>query len=164
MRIPLASTEQLLPFPTAEELLAKKTAGVVAVAPHATVLSAMQRMADRHLGFLVVLDAGRLVGVLSERDCARRVVLGQLSPGGTAVREIMTRRVYTVSPQAKLSECAKIMHEHAVRHLPVVEREEVVGVLSLRDLMSALIERHERLLRRLEEERLALPVPDQSSY
>ena len=164
MRIPVASMEQLLPVPTAEELLAKKTAGVVAVAPHMTVLTAMQRMADRHLGFLVVLDAGRLVGVLSERDCARRVVLGQLVAGETAVREIMTIRVHTVSPQSKLSECIKLMHEHAVRHLPVVERDDVVGVLSVRDLMSALIERHERLLRRLEEERQAQLFPDQSGY
>ena len=164
MRILSASTEQLLPFPTAEELLARKTAGVVAVAPHVTVLTALQRMADRHLGFLVVLDAGRLVGVLSERDCARRVVLGQLSPGVTAVREIMTRRVHTVAAQSRLCECIKLMHEHTVRHLPVVERDEVVGVLSLRDLMSALIERHERLLRRLEEERRAQLVPDQGSY
>ena len=164
MRIPVASMEQLLPFPTAEELLAKKTAGVVAVAPHVTVLTAMQRMADRHLGLLVVLDAGRLVGVLSERDCARRVVLGQLAADATSVREIMTRRVFTVGPQSKLSECIRLMREHTVRHLPVVERDEVVGVLSVRDLMSALIERHERLLRRLEEERLALLFPDRSSY
>jgi len=156
--------EQLLPFPTAEELLARKREAVVFVAPAATVLAALQLMAEKHIGFLAVIENGTLSGVLSERDCARRVVLQQLAPGTTAVREIMTTRVYSVAPQAKIPECITLMHEKNIRHLPVMRGHEVFGVLSVRDLMGALIERHERLLRRLQEERLTLLFPDPSSY
>ena len=76
----------------------------------------------------------------------------------------MTARVHTVAPEAKIPECVMLMHEKAIRHLPVVSGGKVVGVLSVRDLMGALIERHERLLRRLQEERLTLLFPDPSSY
>ena len=163
-RIALTWTEQMLPFQTAEELLAKKREGVVSVAPGMTVLTAMQRMADRHLGFLVVIEAGQLVGVLSERDCARKVVLGQLAAADTLVRDIMTTRIHSVSPQSKIPECVALMHKHEVRHLPVVHGGEIVGVLSVRDLMAALLDRQERLLQRMQQERLTLLVPHPSSY
>ena len=164
MEIPLTSLDQLLPFPTAAELIAKKREPLVSVAPGMTVLGAMQQMAEKHLGFLAVIENGRLVGVLSERDCARRVVLGQLAADTTSVRDIMATRVHTVTPDSKVPQCVALMHEKNIRHLPVLRGNEVVGVLSVRDLMGALIERHERLLRRLGEERLTLMYPDPSSY
>jgi CBS domain-containing protein len=164
MEIPLTSMEQLLPFPTAQELVAKKHDPVVSVSPGTTVLAALQQMADNHVGFLAVVEGGRLAGVLSERDCARRVILGRLDAGGTAVREIMTTRIHSVPPESKIPECVTLMHERNIRHLPVMRGEAVIGVLSVRDLMGALIERHERLLRRLGEERLTLLYPDPSSY
>jgi CBS domain-containing protein len=156
--------EQLLPFPTAEELVAKKREPVISVSPDTTVLAALQRMAEKHVGFLAVIEKGALAGVLSERDCARRVILQQLSAASTVVREIMTTGVHSVAPASKIPECITLMHEKDIRHLPVMRGKEVIGVLSVRDLMGALIERHERLLRRLREERLTLLYPDPSSY
>ena len=164
MKIPLTSMEQLLPFPTAQELVSKKHAPTVSVPPSATVQAALQLMADKHFGFLPVIDGGRLAGVLSERDCARRVILKQLPAATTAVREIMTTEVHTVAPESKITECITLMHSKNIRHLPVMRGSELAGVLSVRDLMGALIERHERLLRRLGEERLTLMYPDPSSY
>jgi len=164
MAIALTSMEQLLPFPTAGELIARKHGPVLSVPPATTVLAALQLMADKHVGFLPVIENGALAGVVSERDCARRVVLRQLAAANTAVREIMTTQVHSVPPQSKITECIMLMHDKDIRHLPVMRASEVIGVLSVRDLMGALIERHERLLRRFNEERLTLLYPDPSSY
>ena len=164
VQIPLTSMEQLLPFPTAGQMIVKKREPLVSVAPGTTVLAALKLMAEKHIGFLVVTDNGRLSGVLSERDCARRVVLGKLSAADTAVREIMTTAVHTVTPDDKVPDCIALMHEKRIRHLPVVRGSEVIGVVSVHDLMGAALERHERLLRRLAEERLTLLYPDPTSY
>jgi CBS domain-containing protein len=161
----LTSVEQLMPFPTAAELIASKSIkGVISVVPGTTVLAAMQAMADKHIGFLPVIDNGALVGVVSERDCARQVVLRQLPAAGTAVSTIMSSPVYSVPPQAKIPECMMLMHDKGVRHVPVLDAGAILGVLSVRDLMAALIARHEHLLRRFEQERLTLLYPDPSSY
>jgi CBS domain-containing protein len=156
--------EQLAPFASARELIAKKHEPLISVPPATTVLAALQLMAEKHIGFLAVMEHKALAGILSERDCARRVILQQLAAASTPVRAIMTTRVHTVTPDAKIPECITLMHEKSVRHLPVVHGREVLGVLSVHDLMGALIERHERLLRRLREERLTLLYPDPSSY
>jgi CBS domain-containing protein len=164
MDIPITSMEQLLPFPTAQELVAKNHKPVESVSPGVTVLVALQRMAEKHIGFLVVIEAGALVGVLSEGDCAHRVILGKLVAENTAVREIMTTHIHSVQPESKIPECVTLMYQRDVKHLPVMRGKEVIGVLSVREIMGALIERHERLLRRLGEERLTLLYPDPSSY
>ena len=111
-----------------------------------------------------VIENGALVGVLSESDCARRVILGKLTADNTAVREIMTKHIHPVQPESKIPECVTLMYESDVKHLPVMRGKDVIGVLSVREIMGALIERHERLLRRLGEERLTLLYPDPSSY
>jgi CBS domain-containing protein len=161
----LSSVEQLMPFPTAAELVAAKSIkGVISAAPDTTVLAVMQLMADKHIGFLPVIANGVVAGVVSERDCARKVVLGQLAAGSTPVSTIMSAPVYSVPPQAKIPECIMLMHDKGIRHLPVMAAGEILGVLSVRDLMAALIVRHERLLRRFQEERLTLLYPDPSSY
>jgi CBS domain-containing protein len=157
--------EQLMPFPTAAELIATKSLkGVISVAPDTTVLAAMQAMADHQIGFLPVIGNGAVVGVVSERDCARQVVLRQLLAASTAVSAIMSAPVYSVPPQAKIPDCIMLMHDKGIRHLPVMAGREILGVLSVRDLMAALIVRHERLLRRFQEERLTMLYPDPSSY
>jgi CBS domain-containing protein len=97
---------------------------------------------------------------VSERDIARGLLLRHR----TVVREIMTTRIHTVTPEAKVPECVALMHRERIRHLPVVSAGAMVGVLSVRDLMGSLIERHERLLRKLHEERVALLFPYPSSY
>jgi len=164
MDIPLTSMEQLMPFPTAQELIAKNRKPLESVAPSMTVLAALQMMAEKNIRFLAVIENGKLAGVLSERDCARRVILGKLDAGSTTVREIMSTNVHTVRPETKIPECIMLMYAKDVGYLPVLRGSEFLGVLSIRELMGALIERHERLLRRLGEERLTLMYPDPSSY
>ena len=164
MQTPLKSLEQLMPFATAAQLIAKKHTPLIAVSPDTPALVALQRMQDEDIGFLVVLDSDKLVGAISERDFARRLLLEQRSAKDTAVRALMTTRVHTVSPETNIPECITLMHDKQIRHLPVTQAGAVLGVLSVRDLMGALIERHERLLRRLHEERLQLLFPDPSSY
>ena len=153
-----------MPFATAGEVLAKKRQPLVFVDPGSTVLAALREMKEKHVAFLPVLEGGKLVGVLAERDVACGIILGERSAKGTAVRELMTKRVHTVAPEARIPECVMLMHREGIRHLPVVSGGKVEGVLSVRDLMGSLIERHERLLRRLQEERLTLLFPDPSSY
>lgn len=164
MQTPLKSMEQLMPFATAGELAAKNTKAVVSVTPDSTVFVAMERMAQMEIGLVVVLEGDHLAGVLSERDCARAVVLRSFDPRTTPVRELMTTRVYTVAPETPTPECVKLMHEKGIRHLPVAVAGRVQGVLSVRDFMGSLIERHERLLRRFQEERMTLLFPDPNSY
>jgi CBS domain-containing protein len=164
MQIPFTSMEQLMPFPTALELIAKNPRPLDSVPPGTTVMEALKMMAEKNIRFLAVVEKGKLAGVLSERDCARRVILGNLDAGSTVVGEIMSKDVHTVNPETKVPECIMLMHAKDVGYLPVLRGTELVGVLSIREVMGALIERHERLLQRLGEERLTLMHPDPSSY
>jgi CBS domain-containing protein len=156
--------EQLLPFPTAGELIAKHGRKVVSVPPETTVLAAQQLMAGENLGFLPVVDNGILAGVVTEGDFARQIVLRELPPASTTVQAIMTIGVHTVSPATKIPECIQLMHDKNIHHLPVLDGKNIIGVLSVRDLMGALIDRYERLMRRFSEEHLMLLYPDPSSY
>ena len=141
-------------------LLMQKRQSVVAIAPGATAIAALREMEEKDIGFLPVLEGGKLVGVVAERDIARGVILRSR----TLVREIMTTEVYTVEPETRVPECLTIMHGARIRHLPVMAAKSVAGVLSIRDLTGSLIERHERLLRRLHDERVTLLSPYSSSY
>ena len=156
----LLTLEQIQPLPTAEEVLAQNPRSVVSIAPDADAAFAARLMAENDIGFLAVLEGAKLVGVLSERDIARRADLGRAIP----VAEIMRTRVHTAAPQSKITECLAIMHREHIRHLPVVRDDALQGVLSMRDLMGAAIERHERLLRRFEQERYVLHSPNTGSY
>ena len=160
METRLSSLEQLMPFATAGELLAQKRRPLVATSPNAGAGEAARLMEEHDIGFLAVLEGEKLVGVLSERDIVRGVSL--LHP--TFVQDIMRTGVHSVHPETKVSECVSLMHRERIRHLPVMSGERVVGVLSVRDLMASLIERHERLLRKLHEERVMLLFPYSSSY
>jgi CBS domain-containing protein len=151
----LRSLEQLMPFATAGELLMQKRQSVVTVSPGATAIDALREMEEQDIGFLPVVEGGKLVGVLTERDIARGVILRSR----TLVREIMTTEVYTVEPDTRMPECLTIMHGAHIRHLPVMAAERVAGVLSMRELTGSLIERHEKLLRKLNEERVTLLFP-----
>jgi len=149
-----------MPLPTAGELIADKRQSLMSVSPDTTVREALRVMEKNDIGFLPVIDGDKLVGVVSERDVARGAILHD----STAVREIKTSHVHTVRPETNVPECITLMHRCRIRHLPVLSGTTVVGVLSVRDLMAALIERHERLLRRLEEERVTMLFPSPTSY
>jgi CBS domain-containing protein len=156
----LRSLEQLMPFDTAGELLMQNRRRVVVVAPGTTAVAALREMEENDIAFLPVVEDGKLVGVIAERDIARGVILHSR----TLVRDIMTTDVQSVAPETTIPDCLAIMYRARIRHLPVMAAERVAGVLSVRDLMGSLIERHERLLRRLHDERVTLLFPSPSSY
>ncbi len=149
-----------MPFATAGELIAHQRQLLVSVSPSATASDALREMEEKDIAFMPVLEGEKLVGVVSERDIARGVILQHR----TFVHEIMTTRVHTVAPETKVPECVVLMHRSRIRHLPVASGGTVHGVLSVRDLMGSLVERHERLLRRLHDERVTLLFPNPSSY
>ncbi len=136
-------------------LLERKNTGVAAAAPDDTVLDAVRLMAERDIGAVVVLDQGRLVGMLSERDCARELALAGRSARDTRVAEIMTADVVTIGPAETVEGCgALLMARHHVRHLPVVDAGRVVGVISARDVLEERVAEGAREVRDLETERL----------
>ena len=131
---------------TVRQLLESKSAEVIAIAPDAPVIEAIKLMATHGIGALLVMDGTRLAGILSERDYARKVVLAGRSSRETAVREIMTAEVKSVVPGDTCPHCMALMTEHRVRHLPVVEHGRVVGIVSIGDLVKAVIEQQQREL------------------
>ena len=125
---------------TVRQLLADKPAEVHAVAPEAPVVEAIRLMADKSIGAVLVLRGETLAGILSERDYARKVVLQGRSSADTPARAIMTAQVVTVGPDTPVTACMQLMTERRIRHLPVVEGGQVVGVISIGDLVKAVIE------------------------
>ncbi len=135
---------------TVKQLLERKGRRVWSLRPEAPVLEALKLMAEHGIGALVVLDGERLAGVMSERDYARKVILHGKSSSDTPVRDIMTERVVTVTPAQTVHECMALMTEKHIRHLPVVEHGRVVGVLSIGDLVKAVIAEQADTIRALE--------------
>lgn len=135
---------------TVKQLLQTKGKVVHAIAPEASVLDAIKLMAEKGIGALVVLDQGRLAGVVSERDYARKVILRGRSSQDTAVREIMTDKVVTVRSEQTVEDCMTLMTEQRIRHLPVVDAGKLAGVVSIGDLVKELIADREETIKQLE--------------
>ena len=135
---------------TVRQLLADKPAEVHAVAPEAPVIEAIRLMADKSVGALVVLRGGALAGILSERDYARKVVLQGRSSADTPVSAIMTAEVLTVAPDTSVPACRRKMTERRIRHLPVVGDGRVVGVISIGDLVKAVMADQQEQLEQLQ--------------
>ncbi|HJS35090.1 MAG TPA: CBS domain-containing protein [Pseudoxanthomonas sp.] len=125
---------------TVRQLLGSKTPEVFSVSPDASVLDAIKLMAEKGVGAVLAMQGARLCGIVSERDYARKVVLQGRSSSNTPVRDIMTAKVVTVGPDDSVDHCMQIVTEHRIRHLPVVEGEAIVGVISIGDLVKAVIE------------------------
>jgi len=125
---------------TVRQLLDSKPADVHSIAPDAPVIDALRLMAERHIGAVVVCHARQLAGIVSERDYARKVILQGRASSDTPVHEIMTADVVTVSPTATVAQCMQLMTDHRIRHLPVVVDGDVVGIVSIGDLVRAVIE------------------------
>lgn len=133
------------------ELLQGKPAEVFAIAPDAMVIDAIRLMAERGIGAVLVMDGPALAGILSERDYARRIVLQNRSSRDTPVRDIMTAQVVTVTADASVAQCMQLMTQHRFRHLPVVDDDGVLGVVSIGDLVKAIIDAQQRELDALQQ-------------
>ena len=120
-------------------ILARKGSAVWSISPDATVFEAIQLMADKNVGALPVVDNSRLIGIISERDYTRKVILKGLSSKDTRVRDIMAREVLTASPSDSTADCMRVMIEKQVRHLPVLEGTKMIGIVSIRDVMKWVI-------------------------
>ena len=125
---------------TVRQLLDAKSPAIHAIRPDAPVLDAIRLMADARIGAVLVMDGPHLVGILSERDYARKVVLQGRSSADTPVRDIMTAQIVTASSVDTSDRCMQLMTDHRIRHLPVVDAHEVVGMISIGDLVKAVIE------------------------
>ncbi len=122
------------------EILDRKGSHIYSIDPEDSVYNAIAMMADKEVGALLVMRDNRPVGIISERDYTRNVILKDKSSKATRVEEIMTSELITVSSHKHVDECVSLMKEHHIRHLPVSDNGEITGVLSLRDLFSAIID------------------------
>ena len=132
---------------TARDLIAFKGGEVWTVSPDDTVFNALTILADKDIGAVLVMESGCLLGILSERDYARKVILRGKSSKTTPVREVMSTRVITVRPEETCQGCMEIMSNHHVRHLPVVENNYVIGVISVSDVMREIIYQQSQTIR-----------------
>lgn len=124
---------------TIRQLLDQKGGELCSIHPDATVFDAVAKMAENDIGSLIVIDRGALIGIITERDYARNVVLkGKTSPA-TPVREIMERDFITVGPEQSVEECMILMTDKRVRHLPVIEGKKIIGIVSIGDLVKSVI-------------------------
>lgn len=135
---------------TVREMIRKKGEDVWSVASDATVLEAMKLMADKNAGAVLVISSGRVLGILSERDCIRRLDLQGRSSRETKVEEIMTTRVLYVEAGQSLDECVAIMIDKNIRHLPVYEEGKLIGLISVRDALKELVDYQKFMLSQLE--------------
>ncbi|MEO1580719.1 MAG: CBS domain-containing protein [Pseudomonadota bacterium] len=131
-------------------LLEKKGTHVWSIRPEATVFEAVQEMAKKEIGALPVMDGEELVGIISERDYARRIILKERASKETRVDEVMTRKVVCAKPSQQIEECMAIMMNGKFRHLPVMEDKKVIGVISLRDLVKTVIAEQQFTIEQLE--------------
>lgn len=135
---------------TVRQLLDVKGNTVHTIAPNATVFEALQLMAEKNIGALLVIENGKVVGIFSERDYARKVILQGKSSKTTTVGELMTKGVLYVTPDNTIENCMALMTAKRTRHLPVIENEKLVGIVSIGDVVNTLIKDREFTIHELE--------------
>jgi CBS domain-containing protein len=135
---------------TVRQLLNRKGPEIWSTHPEETVFEALKLMAQKGIGALLVMDGMRLVGIFSERDYARKVILKGKSSHETPVHEIMTAKVVFVHPEQSMTECMALMTDKRIRHLPVMEEDQVVGVISIGDVVKEIIVEQGFLIEQLE--------------
>ena len=134
----------------ARQLLSDKSYELYSVAPDTMVFDAIKLMAEAKVGALLVLEDEQLVGIVSERDYARKVILESRSSRETPVRDVMTNVVLTVTPEQSIDECLVLMSKHHIRHLPVSENGKPIGMLSVMDVVRNIILEKEQIIDQLE--------------
>jgi CBS domain-containing protein len=135
---------------TVAQMLAQKPTGVISIKPDAPVLDALRLLAEKDVGAVLVMDGTRLAGIFSERDYARKVALKGKSTGDTLVSDIMTREVVFVTPAQNNEECMALMTQKRIRHLPVIDKDRVLGVLSIGDMVKDTISEQQFIISQLE--------------
>ena len=135
---------------TIDSILNQKAASIWSVTPDTMVFDGIKLMSHKNVGALLVMKEGKLAGIFSERDYTRKIVLKGKSSKTTAVNEIISSPVISVTPQHTIEECMRIMTEHRVRHLPVLEGEKVVGIVSIGDLVNYIISAQHFALKQME--------------
>jgi len=135
---------------TVRHLLEGKGKEIWSVTPDTSVLDALRLMDAKGIGAVVVMENDRLVGIMSERDYARKVILRGKNSKDTTVREIMTQKVFTVHPDQTIDECMDQMTDRSIRHLPVVLDDRVIGVISIKDVLRAIVYRQREMLKQTE--------------
>ncbi len=153
---PLRRPEEILAYRPLKQILAARPKALWRVGPNDNALLAMRLMAEKNIGLIVVMEKAAIVGVLSERDCVRRLVLAGKSPEATPVGDIMVRDVVKVDIASTFADCLKLMHEHRIRHLPIIENGVAIGIISIRDLLSEAVAHHTKVIGELERERLTM--------
>ncbi len=127
---------------TVKDMLKEKGSNVWTISPEAKVIDALKLMADKKIGALAVMDKNQVVGILSERDYARKVILKGRSSLDTPVKEIMTGQVYCVGLETAAEECMALMTKKRIRHLPVIDKGKMVGLISIGDVVKSVISEH----------------------
>jgi CBS domain-containing protein len=135
---------------TVRNVLKSKGHQVWSIAPTAFVIDALKMMAEKNVGVLLVKDESRLVGVFSERDYARKIVLKGETSQTTLLKDVMTTSIISVRPEQSIDECMALMTSKHVRHLPVIENDKLVGLISIGDIVKAIISEHEYTIKQLE--------------
>jgi CBS domain-containing protein len=126
-----------------KQILEKKGRDIWVISPQAKVFDALKLMSEKNIGALIVVDKGRVAGVISERDYARRVILEGKSSKDVPVKQIMTPHVYGIHPETTAEECMALMTDKHIRHLPVIYNDRLLGVVSIGDIVKAIISEQE---------------------
>lgn len=134
-----------------EVLRTKKVGNIISIIPDTTVYAAIELMAEKNVGALLVMEGDKLVGILSERDYARKVILAGRSSKETLVKEVMTQQVLIIQPDTTIEECMALMSEKFMRHLPVIEDSRVIGVISIGDVVKAIISEQHFVINNLQQ-------------
>lgn len=147
-----------------KQLLAGKGGVIHSVSPDTSVFKALSVMAEQDIGAVLVFDAGKVVGILTERDYARKGIITGRSSKDTPVDDLMTRKVVFATPEHTVEQCMALMSDGEFRHLPVMENGKLIGILSMRDLVREIISHQRHVIADLRRDMITVLTPDPSSY
>jgi CBS domain-containing protein len=142
-----------------KDILKEKGDDVQTIGPEATVYEALKKMAGKNIGALLVMKGNKIIGVFSERDYARKIILRGKSSKESKVGELLSERIFYVKPTATTNECMQIMTDHRVRHLPVLDEEKLVGIVSIGDIVNKVIQGQSHTIKQLEDYILGKTLP-----